>query len=98
MYQADIRRLARLKTTCLRSQKSVPNPSSRGAGLHQFMSEVKDPQLAFGVRQKSPTKLDEVVAATLQLETYLSKTSVTVAGVESDLTVVSQQPPPNKSA
>ena len=49
--------------------------------LNWFLSEVKDPQLTFGVRHKSPTKLDEAVAATLKLETYLPKMSVAVAGV-----------------
>ena len=39
--------------------------------LNQFLAQIEDPQLAFGVRQKTPTTVDAAVAAALELETYL---------------------------
>ena len=55
--------------------------------LNRFLDEIKDPQLAFGVRQRAPINLDQAVAATLELETYLLRTvtPMAVAGVNSTL-------------
>ena len=51
--------------------------------LNRFLDEIKDPQLAFGVRQRTPENLDQAVASTLELETYLLKMPTMVAGVNS---------------
>lgn len=39
--------------------------------LNQFLSQLEDSQLSFGVRQRNPKTVDEAVSATLELETYL---------------------------
>ena len=54
--------------------------------LNRFLSEISDVQLAFGVRQRVPTTLDAAVAATLELETYLHKSSPFVASVNAKST------------
>lgn len=49
--------------------------------LNRFLDAIKDPQLAFGVRQRTPANLDQAVAATLELDMYLLKSLMTVSGV-----------------
>ena len=51
--------------------------------MNRFLDEVKDPRLAFAVRQRKPVNLDQAVASTLELETYLLKMPTMVAGVNS---------------
>ena len=41
--------------------------------LNRFLDEIKDPQLAFGVRQRTPA-----ITAMLELETYLLKMPMAV--------------------
>ena len=56
--------------------------------LNRFLSEISDVQLASGVRQRAPTTLDPAVAATLELETYLHKSSPFVVSVNAKSNVV----------
>ena len=51
--------------------------------LNGFLDEIKNPQLVFGVRQRAPAYLDQGVAATLELETYLIRTPTVVANIKS---------------
>ena len=44
--------------------------------LNQFLSQIDNPQVAFGVKQKRPGNIDEAVAATLELESYLKASGV----------------------
>ena len=39
--------------------------------LMHYPSQIDDVQIAFNVRQRKPTTLDEAVSATLELESYL---------------------------
>ena len=39
--------------------------------LMHYLSQIDDVQIAFNVRQRKPTTLDEAVSATLELESYL---------------------------
>ena len=43
--------------------------------LNIFLAQLDDPQVAFSVRQKQPTALDEAVSATLKIECYNIKQS-----------------------
>ena len=51
--------------------------------MNRFLDEIKDPRLTFAVRQRKPVTLDQAVASTLELETYLLKMPTMVAGVNS---------------
>ena len=47
--------------------------------LNRLLYEIRDPQLASGVRQRRPSTLDQAVAAMLELEMYLLKAPMMVA-------------------
>ena len=49
--------------------------------LTAYLAQLDDPQVSFGVKQKAPQTLDEAVAGTLELESYLTP-KLTVASVE----------------
>jgi hypothetical protein len=52
--------------------------------LNAYLSQIENPHVAFGVKQKTPANLDAAVTATLELESYWSPRMMTVAGVELD--------------
>ncbi|KAL5500595.1 hypothetical protein EMCRGX_G012184 [Ephydatia muelleri] len=58
-----------------RTQTSRTKARERLA-LNQFLSQIDNPQVAFGVKQKRPGNIDEAVAATLELESYLKASGV----------------------
>ena len=39
--------------------------------LNEFLSQIENPQVAFGVKQKRPQNVEEAVTATIELESYL---------------------------
>ena len=39
--------------------------------LNQFLSQLNNPQVAFAVKQTKPTKMDDAVRATLEMESYI---------------------------
>ena len=40
--------------------------------MNQYLQQLDHPQVAFGVKQKHPQKIDEAVSATLEMETYVT--------------------------
>ena len=50
--------------------------------LNAYLAQIENLHVAFGVKQRTPEKLDTAVTATLELESYLSPKMMTVAGVE----------------
>ena len=85
-----------LRTLVERAYPTLQHEAQELLALNRFLDEIKDPQLAFGVRQRTPTNLDQAVAATLELETYLLKMPMAVAGVNSavDTTIAATAPKP----
>ena len=43
--------------------------------VDRFLTQISDPQLAFSMRQKQPATVDDVVAATLELQSHLKLTN-----------------------
>ena len=39
--------------------------------LNRYLGEIEDPQISFGVKQTRPKNLDEAVATTLEMESYV---------------------------
>lgn len=80
----DLRRLA---------DKAYPDLEDKARerlALNAYLGLLDNPQVAFGVKQKSPGTLDAAIAATLELESYLSPCKVPVSSVtEEDSQVVS---------
>ncbi len=70
-----------LRTLVERAYPTLQTEAQELLALNRFLDEIQHPQLAFGVRQRTPSNLDEAIAATLELETYLLKVPTTVAGV-----------------
>ena len=50
--------------------------------LNAYMAQLEEPQVAFGVKQRTPNTLDAVVTATLELESYLTPQQMAVSNVE----------------
>ena len=59
-----------LKTLVEKAYPALQAEAQELLALNHFLAQIDNPQLMFGVRQKSPSTLDAVVAATLELETY----------------------------
>lgn len=55
--------------------------------VNQFLSQIHNQQVAFGVKQKRPKNVEEAVAVTIELESYLGNArSTPVAAVSSPTT------------
>ena len=52
-------------------ERAYPALQAELLAINQLLAQIEDPQLAFGVRQKTPTSVDAAVAATPELETYM---------------------------
>jgi len=70
------------------AEKGFPNLSEEAReqlALQNYLQQLDQPQIAFSVKQKRPTTLDEAVTATIEMETYLPASSkVTVAVCEQE--------------
>ena len=75
-----------LRTLVEKAYPTLQAEAQELLALNRFLSEITDVQLAFGVRQRAPATLDAAVAATLELETYLHKSSLPVESVNTQLT------------
>ena len=64
--------------------------------LGQFLSNIDNPQVAFGVRQKCPETLDAAVMMTIELESYL-KITTTPTPVVAAATVADESEPLSKA-
>ena len=73
-----------LKTLIEKAYPALQAEAQELLALNNFLAQIDDPQLAFGVRQKTPATLDAAVAATLELETYLHPkiTTAPIAQIE----------------
>ena len=57
------------------SDKAYPDLEDKAKerlSLNQYLLQIEDPQVAFGVKQKRPSTVEDAVAATIELESYLS--------------------------
>ena len=68
-----------LKTLVEKAYPTLQAEAQELLVLNHFLGQLEDPQLAFGVRQRTPATVDAAVAATLELETYLRPKVPTVA-------------------
>ncbi len=91
-YQAEFQTRRKKKTEnwadlaedlLFQADKAYPdldNKSRETLALNAYLAQLDNPQIAFGVRQRTPANLDAAVSATLELESYLSPRA-TVANV-----------------
>ena len=52
--------------------------------LNRFIDQITDPQINFAVKQRRPKTMDEVVAATLEMESYQTPAAIKVGQVTPD--------------
>ena len=69
---------------CVLADKAYLELQDKGReslALNRYLYQMKNPQVAFGVKQQCPRTVVEVVRATIELESYLSKNDDGVAHV-----------------
>ena len=76
----------RLKKLAQKGYPDLEDKATEQLALNSFLSLLDNPQVAFGVRQKRPTTLDEAVSTTLEMECYATTTGASraIGGVELD--------------
>lgn len=96
-YQAELQCRRKKKTESwpdlaedlrLLADKAYPDLGDKARetlALNAYLAQLDNPQVAFGVKQKTPADLDAAVSATLELESYLNPKALT-ATVEIDQT------------
>ena len=50
--------------------------------MNHFLNQLDNPQVAFSVKQSHPTKLDEAVVTTLEMESFARHKAAQVAQIE----------------
>ena len=63
------------------TQKAYPDldgTAKEQMALVQYLAQLQNPQVAFSVKQKRPKTVDEAVAATLEMESYLMPVSINI--------------------
>eukprot|EP00731_Ephydatia_muelleri_P037793 Em0564g4a len=60
--------------------------------LNQILSQIENPQVAFGVKQKRPQNVEEAVTATIELESYLRRSGPITGKSHRVISVAQQQP------
>ena len=61
-----------LRTLSDRAYPDLEDKARERLALNQYLSQIENPQVGFGVKQKRPNSVEEAVAATIELESYLS--------------------------
>ena len=64
-----------LRTLADKAYSDLEEKARERLALGQFLSNIENPQVAFGVRQKCPETLDAAVRMTIELESYLKITT-----------------------
>lgn len=64
----------------------LPDEARETLTLNSYLSQLDQPQVAFSVKLKRPTTLDDAVTATLEMESYVSPKigSLPISGVQED--------------
>ncbi|KAL5516720.1 hypothetical protein EMCRGX_G002126 [Ephydatia muelleri] len=72
---ASFRKHNALRTLADKAYSDLEEKARERLALGQFLSNIENPQVAFGVRQKCPETLDAAVRMTIELESYLKITT-----------------------
>ena len=108
LYQAELTTRARrrdedwatygdvLRTLADKAYSDLEEKARERLALGQFLSNIDNPQVAFGVRQKCPETLDAAVMMTIELESYL-KIATTPTPVVAVATAADKSEPLSKA-
>ncbi len=82
-----------LKTLADKGFPELSEDAKQQLSLQIYMQQLDHPQVAFSVKQKRPATLDEAVAATIEMESYLPALArVAVAGCQGEDHQVEEAP------
>ena len=73
-----------LKSLVDKAYPEIEEAARERLAVNHYLQQLEQPQVAFSVRQKRPSKLDEVVSATLEMEAYIAKPVRVVACVQGE--------------
>lgn len=79
-----------LKSLADKAYPELPEAAREVLAVNHYLQQLDQPQVAFAVKQRRPNKLDDAVAATLEMESYaaVKSTAAAISGVEEDETQV----------
>ena len=60
-----------LRTLSYKAYPTLGVEAKEVLALNRYLGEIEDPQISFGVKQTRPKNLDEAVATTLEMESYV---------------------------
>ena len=60
-----------LKNLADKAYPDLPEEAKEQFALNQYLSQLDNPQVAFSVKQTKPTKVDDAVRSTLEMESFL---------------------------
>lgn len=75
-----------LKSLVDKGFPDLPEEAKEHLALQSYLQQLDQPQVAFGVRQKRPTTIDDAVSLTLEMETYMlpPTRASTISSVQQD--------------
>jgi hypothetical protein len=65
-----------LKVLADKAYGDLEDKARERLALNQFLTEIGNPQIAFGVKQRGPKTVEDAVIATIELESYLTTADV----------------------
>ena len=71
-----------LRLLCDKAYPDLDDAARETLALQAYLSRLADPQIAFGVKQRTPRDLNEAITATIELESYLPTSAAGVSTVE----------------
>lgn len=72
-----------LRTLVDKAYPDFQDNAKEQLALNHFINQIENIQVAFSVKQRRPKNLDEVVSATLEMESYLSARTVSMTDFKS---------------
>ena len=73
-----------LKTLTDKAYADIADEARECFALNQYLSQLRDPQVAFAVKQTKSTTVDDAIRATLEMESYSRPSSSGIAQVTED--------------
>ena len=64
----------RIKGSRRQGYSDLEDNARERLALNQFLAQITNPQIAFGVKQKRPKTVEEAAVTTIELESYLGST------------------------
>jgi hypothetical protein len=78
-----------LKALADKAYPTLQDEAREQLAINSFLQQLMPPQVAFSVKQKRPASLDDAVAATLELESYVSPPTAGVSATQPEEAVCS---------